>query len=95
MSLLSLALIGLVVLLSSFVSGVFGMAGGMILLGMLLVFFDVATAMVLFSVIVASANIWRVLMREPRNEAMYAGSLGAMAAALPSRPALCSAFCQG
>jgi uncharacterized protein len=61
MSLLSLALIGLVVLLSSFVSGVFGMAGGMILLGVLLLFFDVPTAMVLFSVIVASANIWRVV----------------------------------
>jgi uncharacterized membrane protein YfcA len=61
MSLLSLALIGLAVLLSSFVSGVFGFAGGMILLGVLLIFFDVPTAMVLFSVLVAAANIWRVV----------------------------------
>jgi uncharacterized membrane protein YfcA len=62
MSFLSLALIGLAVLLSSFVSGVFGLAGGMILLGVLLIFFDVPTAMVLFSVLVATANIWRVVM---------------------------------
>jgi uncharacterized membrane protein YfcA len=62
MSLFSLSLIGLAVLLSSFVSGVFGLAGGMILLGVLLVFFDVPTAMVLFSVIVTTANIWRVVI---------------------------------
>ena len=61
MSLLSLSLIGLAVLVSSFVSGVFGFAGGMILLGVLLIFFDVPTAMVLFSVLVASANLWRVV----------------------------------
>jgi uncharacterized membrane protein YfcA len=61
MSVFSLALIGIAVLLSSFISGVFGFAGGMILLGVLLVFFDVPTAMVLFSVIVAAANVWRVV----------------------------------
>src|SRR5690606_22029601 len=40
----ALAVIGSTVVLSSFISGVFGMAGGMILLGVLLVYFDVATA---------------------------------------------------
>ena len=35
------------------------MAGGMILLGVLLIYFDVATAMILFSIIQFSANGWR------------------------------------
>jgi uncharacterized membrane protein YfcA len=57
----ALVLIGLTVVLSSFISGVFGMAGGMVLLGVLLVYFDVATAMVLFSIIQFVANGWRAL----------------------------------
>ena len=47
------------ILLSSFVSGVFGMAGGMILLGVLLNYFDVPSAMILFSIIQFCANGWR------------------------------------
>ena len=43
----SLVLIGVTIVFSSFLSGVFGMAGGMVLLGVLLVYFDVATAMML------------------------------------------------
>ena len=43
----------------SFISGVFGMAGGMILLGVLLNYFDVASAMILFSIIQFCANGWR------------------------------------
>ena len=39
----ALALIGFTIVLASFISGVFGMAGGMVLLGVLLVYFDVAT----------------------------------------------------
>ncbi|HEX4555225.1 MAG TPA: sulfite exporter TauE/SafE family protein, partial [Xanthobacteraceae bacterium] len=57
----SLAVIGVTILLSSFISGTFGMAGGMILLGVLLVYFDVATAMVLFSILQITANGWRAL----------------------------------
>jgi len=38
MSLLTLALIGATIVVSSFLSGVFGLAGGMVLLGVLLVF---------------------------------------------------------
>src|SRR4051812_17983295 len=57
----SLAVIGATIILSSFISGVFGMAGGMILLGVLLVYFDVATGMVLFSLIQLAANGWRSL----------------------------------
>ena len=47
----SLSILALTILLSSFISGVFGMAGGMILLGVLLNYFDVASAMILFSII--------------------------------------------
>ena len=59
MSILTLALLGLTILVSSFISGVFGMAGGMILLGVLLNYFDVASAMILFSIIQFCANGWR------------------------------------
>jgi uncharacterized membrane protein YfcA len=57
----ALAIIGSTIIVSSFISGVFGMAGGMVLLGVLLVYFDVATAMVLFSIIQITANGWRSL----------------------------------
>jgi uncharacterized membrane protein YfcA len=61
MSLLTLALIGATIVVSSFLSGVFGLAGGMVLLGVLLVFLEVTAAMVLFSVIQFFANGWRAL----------------------------------
>ena len=59
MTLSALAIIAATVIVSSFVSGVFGMAGGMILLGVLLNFFDVPTGMILFSIIQLAANGWR------------------------------------
>src|SRR5262245_12079318 len=58
----ALAILGLTILATSFIAGVFGMAGGMILLGVLLVFFDVATAMVVFSLLQFSANLSRVAL---------------------------------
>ncbi|MCC6889525.1 MAG: sulfite exporter TauE/SafE family protein [Hyphomicrobiales bacterium] len=61
MPFLSWALVGATIVVSSFLSGVFGMAGGMVLIGVLLVFFDVATAMILFSIIQLTANGWRAL----------------------------------
>jgi uncharacterized membrane protein YfcA len=57
----ALALIGATIVFSSFLSGVFGMAGGMVLLGVLLNYFDVATGMILFSIIQLFANGWRVV----------------------------------
>jgi uncharacterized protein len=57
----SLALLGSTIVISSFISGVFGMAGGMVLLGVLLIYFDVATGMVLFSIIQLGTNGWRTL----------------------------------
>ncbi len=59
MSFTTLAVIGATILVSSFISGTFGMAGGMVLLGVLLVYFPVTTAMVLFSIIQFVANAWR------------------------------------
>lgn len=47
---------------TSFLSGIFGMAGGMILLGVLLVFLEVAPAMVLFGATQAVANGWRAFL---------------------------------
>jgi uncharacterized membrane protein YfcA len=59
MTLASFALLGLTIVISSFISGVFGMAGGMILLGVILADFDVAPGMILFSIIQFTANGWR------------------------------------
>ena len=59
MTVATLVIIAFTILLSSFVSGVFGMAGGMILLGVLLNYFDVSSAMILFSIIQFCANGWR------------------------------------
>jgi uncharacterized protein len=59
MTIASYALIGATILVSSFISGVFGMAGGMILLGVLLAYFDVASGMILFSIIQLCANGFR------------------------------------
>ena len=58
----ALAVVAVAVLVTSFISGIFGMAGGMILLGVLLVFMDVAPAMVLFGVIQMASNGWRAAL---------------------------------
>ena len=47
------------VLVTSFLSGIFGMAGGMILMGLLLVMLPVAPAMLLHGVTQLAANGWR------------------------------------
>ena len=57
-----LAVIGVTILATSFLSGIFGMAGGLILLGVLLVFLEVAPAMVLFGTIQTAANGWRAAL---------------------------------
>jgi uncharacterized membrane protein YfcA len=59
MSLLGWFIIGISIVAGSFLSGVFGMAGGMVVIGVLLIYFDVATAMILFSIIQLAANGWR------------------------------------
>ena len=57
----ALAVIGATIICSSFIYGIFGMAGGMILLGVLLNYFDVAAGMIVFSIIQLFANGWRVV----------------------------------
>ena len=53
------ALVGLTVVATSFLSGIFGMAGGIILLGLLLLMLDVAPAMVIFGTTQMASNGWR------------------------------------
>lgn len=50
------------VLLTSFLSGIFGMAGGLVLLGVLLLILDVTSAMILFGVTQLGANGWRTVL---------------------------------
>jgi uncharacterized membrane protein YfcA len=59
---LVLLLAGLSVLATSFLSGVVGMAGGMILMGVLLLMMDVTAAMVLHGVTQTGANGWRAFL---------------------------------
>ncbi|MGE4371102.1 MAG: TSUP family transporter [Burkholderiaceae bacterium] len=59
MTSLGLALIGLSVVFSSFLSGVFGMAGGMVLMGLLVLFLPVALTMVLHATAQIASNFWR------------------------------------
>jgi uncharacterized membrane protein YfcA len=57
-----LAIIAVTVLGTSFLSGIFGIAGGMILMGVLLTLTPVATAMVLHGVLQATSNGWRAYL---------------------------------
>jgi uncharacterized membrane protein YfcA len=61
MSLAELSVLGLTIFGTAFIAGVFGVAGGMILLGVLLVFLDVVTAMLVFSIVQLAGNGWRVM----------------------------------
>ena len=54
-----LAALAVVAAVTSFISGIFGMAGGMLLIGFLLVFLPVPVAMVFHGVIQIAANGWR------------------------------------
>jgi len=58
----ALGIVAVTVLVTSFISGIFGMAGGMMLLGVLLLYMDVAPAMVLFGAIQTSSNGWRAAL---------------------------------
>ena len=58
----ALGIVAVTILVTSFISGIFGMAGGMLLLGVLLLYMDVAPAMVLFGAIQTSSNGWRAAL---------------------------------
>jgi len=55
----SVAIIGVTVFVTSFISGILGMAGGMILMGVLLALMPVPAAMMLHGVAQLAANGWR------------------------------------
>ena len=57
-----LVLLAATVIATSFISGVFGMAGGLVLLGVLLMVLDVGPAMILFGATQAAANGWRAAL---------------------------------
>ena len=54
-----LILISAIGLFSSFVSGIFGMAGGQIMLASLLLFLPVASALVIFATVQVASGAWR------------------------------------
>ena len=62
MTALMILFLCLVMVATSFLSGIFGMAGGLILIGVLLVLLPVQTAMVLHAVTQIASNGWRGLL---------------------------------
>lgn len=81
MSLTALLIAALTIPVTSFVSGIFGMAGGMILLGVLLSVMDVGPAMILFGATQAAANGWRAALwwRHVRWDIVWRFLIGATA----------------
>jgi uncharacterized membrane protein YfcA len=61
-SILTLAILGAAALVTSFISGILGMAGGMILMGFLLALLSVPAAMMLHGISQLAANGWRAWM---------------------------------
>ncbi len=82
MSLILTAVICLTMVGTAFLSGIFGMAGGLILMGMLLVIMPVPDAMMLHGVTQMASNGWRGLLwiRHVRWRAMGAYLAGGLAA---------------
>src|SRR5215468_8242440 len=72
------------VISTSFLSGIFGMAGGMLLMGILLLLMPFAAAMVLHGVTQMASNVWRAWLWRAHIEWCIAGyyALGAINAAL-------------
>lgn len=62
MSLFVLICVCLSMLVTSILSGIFGMAGGIILIGILLILLPVQSAMVLHGVTQLASNVWRAIM---------------------------------
>src|SRR5204862_7883256 len=59
---LMIAALGLLMVATAFLSGLFGMAGGMILIGVLLTLMPLPTAMVLHAITQMASNGWRALL---------------------------------
>lgn len=59
---LLIAVVALVMVATSFLSGIFGMAGGMVLVGVLLAILPLPTAMALHAITQMASNAWRALI---------------------------------
>jgi uncharacterized membrane protein YfcA len=57
-----IAMLGLLMVATSFLSGIFGMAGGLILIGVLLTLMPLPAAMVLHAITQMASNGWRALL---------------------------------
>ena len=80
--LLTLAILAVSVLATSFISGILGMAGGMILMGILLALQPLPVAMMLHGITQLASNAWRALLwRDKVDWRIFRGYLvGALAA---------------
>ena len=81
-SLLTVALLAGATLITSFISGIFGMAGGMILMGVLLALLPLPAAMMLHGIVQLASNGWRaLLLRKQIDRRVFIGySAGAFVA---------------
>ena len=59
---LMIAMLGLLMVATSFLSGIFGMAGGLILIGVLLALMPLPAAMVLHAITQMASNGWRAVL---------------------------------
>src|SRR4051812_49527819 len=62
MTALMTAALGLLMVATAFLSGLFGMAGGLILIGVLLMLMPLPTAMVLHAITQMASNGWRAFL---------------------------------
>ena len=81
-SLFAVSVLASAALITSFISGIFGMAGGMILMGVLLALLPVPAAMMLHGIVQLAANGWRaLLLRNEINWRVFSGyAVGAFVA---------------
>ena len=74
LSVFGVAALALATVVTSFISGILGMAGGMILMGILLMLLPLPAAMLLHGVVQFAANGWRCLMlRREIDRRIFAG----------------------
>ncbi len=74
-ALLSYAIIGVSIVVTSFISGILGMAGGLILMGVLLALMPLPAAMLLHGITQMAANGWRAwLWRRDVNWRVFRGT---------------------
>jgi uncharacterized membrane protein YfcA len=77
------SILALSTLITSFISGVLGMAGGMVFMGVLLALLPLPTAMLMHGIVQLASNGWRAMMlRKEIDRRVMAGSVAGSLAAL-------------